>query len=101
MHETFSFRAADDWYCPSLVWQRASSSLSGGDLYSAILLHNGFAVRGVVQALDQSGSLDRYGTPQLPLIITAITAALVLVAADVTLIRPLVRRDQRRSARRP
>jgi hypothetical protein len=63
----------------------------GGDLYSTIVLHNAFAVRGVVQALGESRSLDRYATPQLPLIATAIAAIVVLIIADVVLIRPLVR----------
>jgi hypothetical protein len=63
----------------------------GGDLYSTIVLHNAFAVRGVVQALGESGNLDRYASPQLPLIATAIAAIVVLIIADVVLIRPLVR----------
>ena len=63
----------------------------GGDLYSTIVLHNAFAVRGVIQALDESGNLDRYASPQLPLIATAIAAVVVLVIADVLLMRPLVR----------
>jgi membrane protease YdiL (CAAX protease family) len=63
----------------------------GGDLYSTILLHNTFAVRGVIQALAESGSLDRYASSQLPLIGTAIAAVVVLATADVMLIRPLVR----------
>jgi len=63
----------------------------GGDLYSTIVLHNAFAIRGVVQALHESGNLDRYASPQLPLIATAIAAVVVLVIADVVLIRPFVR----------
>jgi hypothetical protein len=63
----------------------------GGDLYSTIVLHNAFAVRGVVQALGESGNLDRYASPQLPLIATAIAAIVVPIIADVVLIRPLVR----------
>jgi hypothetical protein len=63
----------------------------GGDLYGTIVLHNAFAMRGVIQALNESGSLDRYATPQLSLIATAVTAVVVLVIADVVLIRPLVR----------
>jgi hypothetical protein len=63
----------------------------GGDLYSTILLHNAFAIRGVMQALAESGNLDRYASPQLPLIATAIAAVVVLGIADVVLIRPIVR----------
>jgi hypothetical protein len=63
----------------------------GGDLYSTIVLHNAFAIRGVIQALDESRNLDRFASPQLPLIATAIVAVVVLVIADVVLIRPLVR----------
>jgi hypothetical protein len=66
----------------------------GCDLYSTIVLHNAFAIRGVIQALDDSGNLDRYASPQLPLIATAIGAVMVLVVADVVLIRPVVRRNQ-------
>jgi hypothetical protein len=63
----------------------------GGDLYSTIVLHNAFAIRGVTRALGESGNLDRYASPQLPLIATAIAAVVVPVIADVVLIRPLVR----------
>jgi hypothetical protein len=63
----------------------------GGDLYSTIVLHNAFAIRGVTRALGESGNLNRYASPQLPLIATAIAAVVVLVIADVVLIRPLVR----------
>jgi hypothetical protein len=67
----------------------------GGDLYSTIVLHNAFAVRGVIQALAESGNLDRYASWQLPLIGTAIAGVVVLAAADVMLIRPLVRGTSR------
>ena len=63
----------------------------GGDLYSTIVLHNAFAVRGVISALGESGNLDRYTSPQFSLIATVIGAVVVLVMADVVLIRPLVR----------
>lgn len=63
----------------------------GGDLYSTIVLHNAFAIRGVIAALDDSRSLDRYASSQLPLIATAIAAVVVLVIADVVLIRPHLR----------
>jgi hypothetical protein len=63
----------------------------GGDLYSTIVLHNTFAIRGVIQALSESGNLTRYASPQLPLIATAIAAIVVLVIADVVLLRPPVR----------
>ena len=63
----------------------------GGDLYSTIVLHNAFALRGVVQALGESGNLDRYASPQLPLLATALAAIIVLVLADVALVRPVIR----------
>jgi len=63
----------------------------GGDLYSTIVLHNAFALRGVIQALGESGNLDRYASPQLPLIATALAAVVVLVIADVGLVRPVLR----------
>jgi hypothetical protein len=65
--------------------------LLGRDLYSTIVLHNAFAVRGVIQALADSGNLDRYATPQVPLIATAIAAVAVLVIADIVLVRPVLR----------
>jgi hypothetical protein len=71
--------------------RRTTRSLLGGDLYSTIVLHNAFAVRGVIQALGESGHLERYATPQLPLIATAIAAVVVLVIVDLRLIRPVVR----------
>jgi hypothetical protein len=67
----------------------------GGDVYSTIVLHNAFAIRGVVQALDENGNLERYATPQLPLITTAIAAVVALIVADVVLIRPHVRAASR------
>jgi Type II CAAX prenyl endopeptidase Rce1-like len=63
----------------------------GGDLYSTIVLHNAFAPRGVISALGESGNFDRYTSPRLSLIATVIGAVVVLVIADVVLIRPLVR----------
>jgi hypothetical protein len=63
----------------------------GGDLYGTVVLHNAFALRGVIQALGESGNLDRYASPQFPLIATAIAAVVVLIIADVMLIRPVVR----------
>jgi hypothetical protein len=54
-------------------------------------LHNAFAMRGVIQALDGSGNLDRYASLQLPLIATAVAAIVVLIIADVVLIRPVLR----------
>jgi hypothetical protein len=63
----------------------------GRDLYSTLVLHNAFAIRGVIQALDEGGNLDGYASPQLPLIATAIAAFVILVIVDVVLIRPAVR----------
>jgi hypothetical protein len=67
----------------------------GGDVYSTVVLHNAFAVRGVIQALGESANLDAYASPQLPLITTAIVAVVVLVITDVVLIRPVVRNRSR------
>jgi hypothetical protein len=63
----------------------------GGDVYSTVVLHTGFAVRGVVQALAESGNLERYASPQFSLIATAIAAVVVLVMVDVVLLRPSLR----------
>jgi hypothetical protein len=71
--------------------------LLAADLYSTIVLHNAFAVRGVVQALAEGGNLDRYARPQLTLIATAIAAVVVLVIVDVVLIRPHARAASRPS----
>jgi hypothetical protein len=94
----YHFAHSPPFNTPAMVWLLSGVGLAtgvffflGGDLYSTIVLHNAFAVRGVVQALGESGNLDRYATPQLPLIATAIAAIVVLIIADVVLIRPLVR----------
>jgi cytochrome b subunit of formate dehydrogenase len=94
----YHFAHSPPFNTPAMVWLLSGVGLAtglffflGGDLYSTIVLHNAFAVRGVVQALGESGNLDRYASPQLPLIATAIAAIVVLIIADVVLIRPLVR----------
>jgi hypothetical protein len=71
--------------------------LLGGDLYSTIVLHNAFAVRGVVQTLAENGNLDWYARPQLALIATATAAVVVLIIVDVVLIRPHARAAPRQS----
>jgi hypothetical protein len=59
-----------------------------GDLYGTIVFHNAFALRGVVEALRRSGALQRFERPQLPLLATAALAALVLIVADLGMMRP-------------
>lgn len=63
---------------------------ASGDLYSTIVLHNAFALRGVLQAMSDAGTLDRYATLQYPLLTTAVGAIAVLVVSDAALIRPRV-----------
>jgi hypothetical protein len=60
------------------------------DFYGTILFHNAFALRGVMQALADSGRLPFYRHPQLPLLATAAAAVLVLVVVDLFLVRPAV-----------
>lgn len=58
------------------------------DLYSTIIFHNVFALRGVMQALADNGKLKAFERPQLPLIATAAVTFLVLVGTDLAVMRP-------------
>lgn len=57
------------------------------DVYATILFHNFLGTLGVVQALAAQDGLSAFQTLQVPLIGTALLALLVLVAADLLLIR--------------
>ena len=57
------------------------------DIYGTIVFHNFLAVTGVTRALADSGRLSDFETPQWPLLLTAVTALLLLTATDLTLVR--------------
>jgi hypothetical protein len=61
--------------------------LASGDIYGTIVFHNFLALRGVSQALAESGRLQSFTRIQLPLVATAAGAVLMLVVSDVSLIR--------------
>lgn len=58
------------------------------DLYGTILFHNAFALRGVTEALADSGRLPFYRRPQVSLLATAAAAILILIVAETLLVRP-------------
>ena len=60
---------------------------AGGGVYGALLFHNFMALFGVTRALAGSGQLAAYGEPVVPLLATAAVSLLVLVVADVGLVR--------------
>lgn len=57
------------------------------DVYATIAFHNFMGVFGVVDALAGADLLDSFRRPQVPLLITAIVALLILIAADRFIIR--------------
>jgi CAAX prenyl protease-like protein len=65
------------------------------DVYATIAFHNFLGVYGVVQALAAANQLDHFMTPQLPLILTALIALLLLIGCDVFLIRRIQAPDIR------
>jgi len=69
--------------------------LAAKNFYGTIIFHNFLALKGVTQALAGAGHLDKYKTLQLPLLITALAALLVLIVLDLTLIRGLLSTQSR------
>ncbi len=57
------------------------------DVYATILFHNFLGMFGVVQALAAQDKLAVFQTVQAPLVGTALVALLVLVAADLSIVR--------------
>lgn len=57
------------------------------DVYATILFHNFLGTLGVVQALAAQDELAAFRTLQAPLVGTAVVAFLVLIAADLSIIR--------------
>ncbi|WP_087001242.1 CPBP family glutamic-type intramembrane protease [Rhizobium sullae] len=57
------------------------------DVYATIAFHNFLGVYGVVQALAAADKLGGFAAPQVPLLATAIVSFLILVAADVLIVR--------------
>lgn len=56
------------------------------DVYGTIVYHNFMGTFGVTQALKAAGKLDALSSPQVPLLVTALTAILLLVGADLWLL---------------
>ncbi|WP_163272560.1 CPBP family glutamic-type intramembrane protease [Chelativorans alearense] len=57
------------------------------DVYATIIFHNFLGVYGVVQALAAADKLVGFAAPQVPLLATAGVALLILVAADMLIVR--------------
>jgi hypothetical protein len=58
------------------------------NVYGTIVFHNFLALKGVTQALADSGRLQALAQPQLPLLLTGIIVAAILIVLDVVIIRP-------------
>lgn len=58
-----------------------------GDIYGTILFHNFLGMFGVVQALAAQDNLAAFESVQVPLVVTAVIALLVLIAADRLILR--------------
>jgi hypothetical protein len=57
------------------------------DVYATILFHNFLGMFGVVQALRVQDNLGAFQTVQASLVGTALVALLVLIAADLSIVR--------------
>jgi hypothetical protein len=58
------------------------------NVYGTIVFHNFLALKGVTQALADLGRLQALAQPQLPLLLTGIVVAAILIVLDVVIIRP-------------
>ena len=54
-----------------------------GELYGTIVFHNFLAMKGVTDALAEGGRLEEYGTLEIPLVMTALISAGMLLAIDL------------------
>jgi hypothetical protein len=61
------------------------------NVYGTIVFHNFLALKGVTQALADSGRLQVLAGPQLPLLLTGIVVVAILILADLKIIRPALR----------
>lgn len=61
------------------------------NVYGTIVFHNFLALKGVTQALADSGRLQVFAQPQLPLLLTGIVVVAILILADLKIIRPAIR----------
>jgi hypothetical protein len=61
------------------------------NVYGTIIFHNFLALKGVTQALADSGRLQVFAQPQLPLLLTGIVVVAILILADLKIIRPAIR----------
>lgn len=58
---------------------------SVGGVYGTVIFHNFLALKGVTDALARQGALEQFETLQIPLIITAVAATVVLAAVHRSL----------------
>jgi hypothetical protein len=57
------------------------------DIYGTIVLHNFLALKGMSQALAESGRLKRFAKLQVPLVATGVATVFIFVAVDFALLR--------------
>jgi hypothetical protein len=58
------------------------------NVYGTIIFHNFLALKGVTQALADSGRLQAFAQPQVPILLTGIIVVAILIFADLKIIRP-------------
>jgi hypothetical protein len=61
------------------------------NVYGTIVFHNFLALKGVTQALADSGRLQAFAQPRLPLLLTGIVVVAILILADLKIIRSALR----------
>jgi hypothetical protein len=61
------------------------------NVYGTIVFHNFLALTGVTQTLADSGRLQAFAQPRLPLLLTAIVVVAILILADLKIIRSALR----------
>lgn len=79
------------------LWTSAFFFISR-DVYATVAFHNFLGVLGVVQALAAADKLGNFSTLQVPLLITAAVALLVLIGSDIFIIRRSPSKDMRQAA---
>jgi hypothetical protein len=61
------------------------------NVYGTIVFHNFLALTGVTQTLADSGRLQAFAQPRLPLLLTGIVVVAILILADLKIIRSALR----------
>jgi hypothetical protein len=56
-------------------------------IYGTIIFHNFMGIKGVTDALANSGQIEKFKSAQIPILITAIIALVILIGLDMMLLR--------------